>query len=134
MTVVDASIVVRFLQNRPGDDRLRDRFTRERRVHAPALIDAEVASAIRGLLMASQHAIRISGDRAQQMIDDFAALPLQRYPMQPFHHQVLALRNNFTAYDAFYVTLAALLGMPLLTDDRKFAKTPSSGARVETWK
>lgn len=48
MTVVDASIVVRLLQNRRGDAALRERFGSQRHVHAPALIDAEVVSAIRG--------------------------------------------------------------------------------------
>ncbi|MDN5759968.1 MAG: type II toxin-antitoxin system VapC family toxin, partial [Tomitella sp.] len=83
MTVVDASIVVRLLQNRRGDTALRDRFGRQRHVHAPALIDAEVTSAIRGLLLTSEPATQIAVERAEQMLDDFADLPLVRYPMQP---------------------------------------------------
>lgn len=55
----------------PADRRegagLRARFELQRYVHAPALIDAEVASATRGLL----------------------DLPLHRYPMQPHQRQVL---------------------------------------------
>jgi len=43
--VVDASIVVRLLANRPTDDVLRQQFSARRTVHAPQLIDAEVASA-----------------------------------------------------------------------------------------
>jgi hypothetical protein len=42
VTVVDASIVVRLLQNRRSDGGLRERFAQPRYVHAPALIDAEV--------------------------------------------------------------------------------------------
>ena len=67
MVVVDASIVVRLLQNRRGDGPLRDRLRRERFVHAPTLIDAEVASAIRGLLITSKLTIRITLERAEQM-------------------------------------------------------------------
>lgn len=133
MTVVDASIVVRLLQNRTGDDELRERFGQERRVHAPALIDAEVTSATRGLLLTSKSAVRIGVDRGEQMVEDFADLPLVRYPMQPFQGRVLALRDNFTAYDAFYLVLAESLDMPLLTDDRKFAKAPGVSAVIETW-
>lgn len=133
MTVVDASIVVRLLQNRAGDDELRERFGRERQVHAPALIDAEVTSAIRGLLLTSKPAVRISAERGQQMLEDFADLPLVRHPMQPNQGRVLALRDNVTAYDAFYLVLAESLDMPLLTDDRKFAKAPWEGAAIETW-
>ncbi len=133
MTVVDASIVVRLLQNRREDAGLRAWFEQHRHIHAPALIDAEVASATRGLLMTSKAAITITAARASQMLDDFADLPLHRYPMQPYQRRVLALRDNFTAYDAFYIALAESLGMPLLTDDRKYAKAPGHMAVIETW-
>lgn len=133
MTVIDASIVVRLLQNRRGDGDLRERFGRQRHVHAPALIDAEVTSAIRGLLMTSEPAIQTTVERAEQMVDDFADLPIVRYPMRPYQRRVLALRGNFTAYDAFYLALAESLDMPLLTDDRKFAKAPAQLADIETW-
>ncbi len=133
MTVVDASIVVRLLQNRREDAELRAWFELQRYVHAPALIDAEVASATRGLLMTSRAAITITADRASQMLDDFADLPLHRYPMQHHQRRVLTLRENFTAYDAFYIALAESLGMPLLTDERKYAKAPGHTVVIETW-
>lgn len=133
MTVVDASIVVRLLQNRRSDARLQERFGKERYLHAPALIDAEVASAIRGLLLTSKATIKINPDRAEEMLDDFADLPLVRYPMQPYQRRALALRQNFTAYDAFYVALAESLGMPLLADDGKFAGAAGHAAVIETW-
>jgi predicted nucleic acid-binding protein len=133
VTVVDASIVVRLLQNRRGDHGLRERFGQQRYVHAPALIDAEVSSAIRGLLLTSKHEIKIDEKRAEEMLDDLADLPLVRYPMQPYQRRVLALRNNFTAYDGFYVALSESLNMPLLTDDRKYAGAPNHTAIIETW-
>ncbi len=134
MTVVDASIVVRLLQNRSGDDGLRARFGQHRYVHAPALIDAEVTSAIRGLLLTSKPSIKIGVVRAEQMLDDFADLPLVRHPMHPHQRRALALRHNFTAYDAFYVALAESLDMPLLADDRKFAGAAGHAAVIETWR
>lgn len=133
MTVVDASIVVRLLLNRRGDAPLRQRFERERQIHAPALIDAEVASAIRGLLLTTKDAIRITPERAQEMVEDYGDLPIVRHPMQPLHPRVLGLRDNLTAYDAFYVVLAAMFDMPLLTDDGKFSRTPGLPAVIETW-
>ena len=133
MTVVDASIVVRLLQNRDGDGALRRRFARHRQVHAPALIDAEVISAIRGLLMTTKQKVRISASRAGEMLDDFGDLPLVRYSMQPYQRRALALRHNFTAYDAFYVATAESLRMPLLVDDHKFAGTPGHTAVIEVW-
>ncbi len=133
MTVVHASIIVRLLQNRRGDDELRGRFAQYRYVHAPTLIDAEVTSAIRGLLLTSKISITISVERAAQMLDDFRDLPLVRYPMQPFQRKVLTLRNNLTAYDGFYVVLAESLGMPLLTNDHKIADAAGHSAVIETW-
>jgi predicted nucleic acid-binding protein len=127
------SIVVRLLQNRRGDQPLRERFNRQRYLHAPALIDAEVSSAIRGLLLTSKPMITIDVTRAQEMLDDLADLPVVRYPMQPYQRRVLALRHNFTAYDGFYVALAESLDMPLLTDDRKYATAPGHSAVIETW-
>lgn len=133
MTVVDASVVVRLLQNRPGDDGLRDRIGQHRYLHAPALIDAEVTSAIRGLLLTSKTAIKIGATRAEEMLDDFADLPLIRYPMQPYQRRALTLRDNFTAYDVFYVSLAESLDVPLLTDDRKYTKGAGHEVVIETW-
>lgn len=133
MTVVDASIVVRLLQNRGEDTELRELFEQHRRVQAPALIDAQVASALRGLLMTSKAAIRITAARAEQMLDDFAELPLERYSMRPHQRRVLALRDNFTVHDAFYVALAESLDTPLLTDDRRYAKAAGHSAVIETW-
>jgi predicted nucleic acid-binding protein len=133
MTVVDASVVVRLLQNRKGDEPLRERFGRPRYVHAPQLIDAEVTSAIRGLLLTSKAEIRISPVRAQQMLDDFAGLSVMRHPMLAYQRRVLALRDNFTAYDAFYVALAESLRLPLLTDDRKYDKAPGHSAIIVTY-
>lgn len=133
MTVVDASVVVRLLQNRPGDDWLRDRIGQHRYLHAPALIDAEVTSAIRGLLLTSKTAIKIGATRAEEMLDDFADLPLIRYPMQPYQRRALTLRDNFTAYDVFYVSLAESLDVPLLTDDRKYTEGAGHKVVIETW-
>lgn len=135
MTVVDASIMVRLLQAVPGDGPLRERIGRERRLHAPALIDAEVTSAIRGLLMSAKAGTSITPQRADEMVQDFADLSVVRHPMVPLQGRVLALRNNFTASDAFYVALAEALDMDLLTGDRKFAGAPTAHlARIETWR
>lgn len=132
MTVVDASVVVRLLQNRRDDTGLRERFGRKRHVHAPSLIDAEVTSAIRGLLLTSKRAIQITVERSEQMLDGFADLPLVHYPMQPYQRRALALGDKFTAYDAFYLALAESLSMPLLTDDRKYGKAPAPTTVIET--
>ncbi len=92
-----------------------------------------MTSAIRGLMMTSKESIQVDAQRAEDMVDDYADLPLVRYPMQALQRRVLSLRHNFTAYDAFTVALAEFLEMPLLTDDRKYAKATGSTATIETW-
>lgn len=134
MSVVDASIVVRLLLNRHDDAPLRERFGDLRRIDAPSLIDAEVVAAVRGLLITSKPTIAIGFERATQMLDDFADLPLVRHPVQPLHTRVLELRDNFTAYDACYIALAEALSLRLLTCDSKFAAAPTTHhCTIETW-
>lgn len=129
--VVDCSIVIRLLSSRDGDDLLRQRLART--VHAPALIDAEVSSVVRGLTITTKPNIRIAAERAEQMLTDYAALRIVRYPMQPLQRRVFDLRHNLTAYDAMYVALAEALDVPLLTDDAKFAGTPGHHADVHAY-
>jgi predicted nucleic acid-binding protein len=126
--VVDCSIIIRLLSNRRGDDLIRQRLART--VHAPALIDAEVSSVVRGLTITTKVNVRIGPDRAALMLADYAGLRIVRHPMQPLQARVFELRHNFTAYDAMYVALAERLGLPLLTDDAKFAGTPGHGAAI----
>ncbi|WP_030452136.1 type II toxin-antitoxin system VapC family toxin [Herbidospora cretacea] len=125
--VVDASIVFRLLANVKGDDLLRQRLNRQ--VHAPALIDVEIASVVRGHVITGKPDVRISVERAQIMLERFGQLKIVRHPMAPLQKRVLELRNNLTAYDGVYVALAEYLQVPLLTDDAEFAG--STGHRAE---
>ncbi|MGH3925303.1 MAG: type II toxin-antitoxin system VapC family toxin [Pseudonocardiaceae bacterium] len=127
--VVDASIVVRLLANRTIDETLRQRFAAPRVVHAPHLLDAEVASAVRGLLLGA----KIGVPRALEMLADFAALRITRHPMRPYLGRIIELRNNLTAYDAFYVALSETLRMPLLTQDLKFGRATGHHAEIQVY-
>jgi predicted nucleic acid-binding protein len=73
---------------------------------------------------------RVSAVRAGQMLTDYAGLRIVRHPMQPLQARVFELRHNLTAYDGMYVTLAEALGLPLLTDDGKFATAPGHHAEI----
>jgi predicted nucleic acid-binding protein len=123
--VVDASLVMAALANRKADDVLHRRLVAARTLHAPTLIDAEVASGVRGLLLGR----KVGHARAAQMLTDFADLRITRHPMPPYVPRVLELRSALTAYDAFYVALAEAVQLPLLTKDTKLAR--SSGHRAE---
>jgi predicted nucleic acid-binding protein len=127
--VVDCSIIVRLLSNVSGDELLRQRLARV--VHAPALIDAEVSSVIRGLAITTKPNVRITAGRAELMLSDYAGLRIMRHPMQPLQARAFELRDNFTAYDAMYVALAERLALPLLTDDAKLAGAPGHHAQIQ---
>jgi predicted nucleic acid-binding protein len=128
--VVDCSIIIRLLASRESDDLLRQRLART--VHAPALIDAEVSSVIRGLNITTT-AKQITGVRASQMLADYAGLRIVRHPMLALQARVFELRHNLTAYDAMSVALAELLRLPLLTDDGKIASTPGHHAEIHKY-
>ena len=129
--VVDRSIVIRLLANLDGDDLLRQRLARA--VHAPALIDAEVSSVVRGLSITTKPNVQITAERAHEMLTDYSGLRIVRHPMQPLQRRVFELRHNFTAYDAMYVALAEALDIPLLTDDGKFAAIPGHRADIHAY-
>jgi predicted nucleic acid-binding protein len=126
--VVDCSIIIRLLASLPDDHLLRQWLSRT--VHAPALIDAEISSVIRGLAITTKPTVRISEERALEMLHDYAGLRIVRHAMQPLQARAFEMRNNFTAYDAMYVALAERLNLPLLTDDTKVASAPGHHADI----
>ncbi|HKE68460.1 MAG TPA: type II toxin-antitoxin system VapC family toxin [Nocardioidaceae bacterium] len=125
--VVDASLVLVLLANRQADEVLRKRLAEPRILHAPHLIDAEVASGIRGLLLGH----KLAPERAGQMLSDYHALRIVRHPMDSYQELVLRLRHNLTAYDAFYVALAERLELPFLTRDAKLAGSVGHSAEIQ---
>jgi predicted nucleic acid-binding protein len=127
--VVDASLVIRVLSNRPADEFLRRQLAGLPTLHTPQLIDAEVASGVRGLLLGG----KVEGVRGEEMLDDFASLRIRRHPMLPHQRRVIELRHNLTAYDAFYVALAESLGIPLLTGDAKLAMSTGHTADIQIY-
>ena len=128
---VDCSIVIRLLASKPGDELLRQRLART--VHAPALIDAEISSVVRGLSITARPRVRISAERALEMLADYAGLRIVRHPMQPLQARAFEMRHNLSAYDAMYVALAESLGFPLLTDDGKLAAAPGHTAEIHQY-
>ncbi len=126
LIVVDASVVVDLLA---GEDTPRRRAAREWVVggaaaFAPAHLDVEVISALRGLARRSS----VLADDTPILIEQLLRLPIRREPLTaPAALRVWQLRANMTVYDAGYVALAEHLGAVLLTCDAKFAGT--SGVR-----
>ncbi|MQS13011.1 type II toxin-antitoxin system VapC family toxin [Streptomyces kaniharaensis] len=123
MIVVDNSVLVAALVDRgPVGKACASRISGER-LAAPALIDIEATSAVRGLLLGRKIEFA-DADRALRLLP---SLPIQRAQHTELLPRIWELRGNFTAYDAAYVALAEHLGVPLVTGDAKLQR--GSGAR-----
>ncbi len=128
MIVVDASALLEALLRTPAAPAVENRlFDPRESLHAPHLIDLEVAQVLRRYAAAGE----IAADRGREALDDLAALTLRRYPHEFLLPRVWELRRNLTAYDAAYVALAEALDAPLLTCDRRLAAAAGHRARVE---
>jgi predicted nucleic acid-binding protein len=125
--VVDASVLTPALVNDQAlGDRMRSRLQGER-LTAPALVDLEVISSLRGIVRAGKESVR----RAERALRDLAALPLTRAQHPRLAQRIWELRDNLSAYDAAYVALAERVGTLLLTADAAFAAVPGIQCDVE---
>ncbi|HUY29340.1 MAG TPA: type II toxin-antitoxin system VapC family toxin [Candidatus Binataceae bacterium] len=128
MIVLDASAALEWLLQTPTGVRVEARiFARAESIHAPHLLDVEVAQVLGRYAAAGA----VTASRAREALQDMIDLPLIRYPHDLLLPRVWELRGNLTAYDAVYVALAEALGAALVTCDRKLASAPLHNARVE---
>lgn len=72
----------------------------------------------------------MSEERARDALNDYSQLPITRHGHLLLLGRTLALRTNFTAYDATYLALAERLGADLLTEDHAFARAIKSNSKV----
>ena len=127
MIVVDSAALVDALTGVDGTDELRT-YLAAADLHAPALIDYEVVSALRGLTLGGH----LSATRALDVLTDFEDLPLERWqPADALRRRAFHLRHNVSAYDAAYVALAEALDCPLVTRDARLARSSGHSARIE---
>lgn len=127
MTVTDAGVWIRAIVDEEPGGLVRTRLTAETSVASPALIDLEFTNVLRGLLAKKSIGPRLG----QRALMEFIQAPIQRYSHLALLDRVWRLRENLTAYDASYVALAELLGVDLLTIDRRLAGVPGIRCRVE---
>lgn len=119
MIVLDASVVVELLTNGAMADTIRNELARSDEAFiVPHLIDVEVVSAIRRLMVGQ----RIDAHRSGQFLAELAALPAERFAHTPLIGRIWELRHNFTAYDAAYIALAEATDSVLYTCDEKLRR------------
>ena len=128
MIVLDASAAIEWLLQSSAGVKIDQRiFAASESLHAPHLLDLEVAQVLRRYVWDQA----ITAHRGQEALEDLRDLPLSRYPHDFLIPRIWELRATLTAYDAAYVALAELLGAPLLTCDGKIASAPGHYANVE---
>ena len=122
MIVLDSSAAVEWLLGLPLADAVSDRIVSADSLHAPALLDIEVAHVVRRYAAAGEIADLV-GERALVAL---AELDVVRYTHELLLPLIWRLRHNLTAYDAAFVALAAVLDAPLVTLDARVAHAPWS--------
>jgi predicted nucleic acid-binding protein len=126
--VLDASAVLEILLGTAAGARLRRRIVSSgATLHAPHLVDVEVAHVLRRYAIAGE----LSEVRGQMALTDLADMAITRYAHDRLLTRVWQLRDNLTGYDAVYVALSEALGAPLVTRDRRLALASGHHAAVE---
>lgn len=124
LAVVDASVLAAFYA---ADDSRRPetvaRLSAGNALYAPAHLDAEVISALRGMARGNSALLQAVPNALRHL----AGFPIRRMPIAPLLDRMWQLRDNITPYDAAYVALAEQLDSPLITCDAKLAT--ASGAK-----
>jgi predicted nucleic acid-binding protein len=125
--VVDASVLVSALGDDGVDgDQARTRLRRDR-LAAPELIDLEVSSVLRRLVLSGQLLAR----RAELALSDLVTLPIRRVSHRVLLPRCWSLRDNLTIYDASYVALAEHLDVVLVTADAGLSRSPGLRCDIE---
>lgn len=127
MLVVDASAVVPLLLDPTGGGSDVLGRTASQALHSPALLDLEVTSVLRRMVLRGA----VSPQRGRAAVQDLVALPVERHDHRLLLRRCWDLRDAVSAYDAAYVALAEALGATLLTADGPLSTAPGLRCPVE---
>ena len=123
--VVDASIAVEYLL-RTAVGREAAGILADAVLLSPELLDVEVVSVVRRAVLRG----KLDEERAVIALEDLIAWPVDRIPHKRLVRQAWQLRQNVSAYDAFYVAAARLHEATLLTADGPLCRAPNLGIAI----
>ena len=130
MIVLDTSAAVDWLLQTPVGQRIEQRiYAHQDTLHSVHLLDVEFAQVLRRLVREGT----LTAKRAEQAIEDMAALRITRYAPVLLLRRIWRLRQNLSAYDAAYVALAETLQAPLITREQRIAAAPGHTATIEVF-
>ena len=130
MIVLDTSAAVDWLLQTPAGQRIEQRiYTHQDTLHSVHLLDVEFVQVLRRLVREGT----LTPKRAEEAIEDMAALRITRYAPVLLLQRIWRLRQNLSAYDAAYVALAEKLQAPLITRDQRIAAAPGHTATIEVF-
>lgn len=116
MIVLNTSAAVDWLLQTATGRRIEQRiYARQDTLHTVDLLDVEFLQVLRRLVRGGT----LSPKRAEEAIEDLAALRITRYAPGPLLQRMWRHRQNLSAYDAAYVALAEKLRAPLITRDQR---------------
>ena len=123
--VLDASAFVDLLLGNPVGNAVRTRLA-GRSLHAPGHVDAEVLSALGRVNRAGD----LDDETVTGLLGRVADAPIERHPVHGLVAGAWGRRHPLRLADALYVELAATLGAPLVTTDRRLRAVPMADVVV----
>ena len=116
--MIDASALVAALVDQGPDGRWASSALASDRLAAPELLLAEASNTLRQL----ERRGALTPFEAAAAHQTMLRLDVELFVFEPFATRVWELRHNLTAYDAWYVAVAEMVGGRLATLDRRMAR------------
>lgn len=127
MIVVDAGVVFTLVAGSEAAARNVALRLGSEQMLAPHLVDLEVASVLRWLVLQREFPPSLAAASVRHLSE----LDISRVDHAPLLERCWELRDDLTPYDAAYVALAEMAGAPLLTTDRRLAGASGPRCPIE---
>lgn len=124
--VIDASAAAEYLLRSSLGLKIAD-VIEDALLIAPELLDVEVMSVLRRALLRKM----LDERRALLALEDLVDWHVERITHVELIREAWRHRHNASAYDSFYVALARIYDVPLITADGPLSRAPGLGIVVQ---